>query len=217
MALNIGTIQPSKNTASLIADALRSAILQGKLQSGQSLKQDEIAAEFKVSKIPVREALVQLQAEGLVNLIPSRGATVSTLTLAEVEEIYIMRRALEPIALRRAVPLLTPANFIHIESILDQIDHEEDMTKWVELNGEFHALLYAPSKMPLLIQNCRTMHNNVARYLVHYLDKDYLAESQQQHRNIVASARSGNADAACALLENHLGDPVQVFAEILHK
>ena len=71
-----------------IANALRVEILRGKLQGGQPLKQDEIAAQFGVSKIPVREALVQLKAEGLVNFYPNRGAFVSELSAAEADEIY---------------------------------------------------------------------------------------------------------------------------------
>src|SRR5690606_18587548 len=90
MGLGLSKIAPAKNTPAMIADVLRSAILTGKLQSGQYLKQDEIAAELKVSKIPVREALVQLQGEGLVTMLPSRSARVSHLSLAEVDEIYTM-------------------------------------------------------------------------------------------------------------------------------
>lgn len=218
MSLGIGDIQTTKNTANLVADALRSAIVQGKLQSGQSLKQDEIAAEFKVSKIPVREALVQLQAEGLVNMIPSRGATVAELTLAEVSEIYTIRVAMESIALRKAIPLLSTTDFIEAERILERIDHEDDMTKWAELNWAYHETLYRPAQMPRLIQITKNLHHNVARYLLqNYLDKAYLQESQNQHREILELSKAHNIDGAIAALEHHLGDPVAIFAEILGK
>lgn len=216
MGLGIGTIQPTKNTANLIADALRSAILQGKLHSGQSLRQDQIASEFNVSKIPVREALVQLQGEGLVDLFPSRGATVSQLTYTEVDEIYTMRIALEQIALREAIPNLTSANFYEVEGILERIDHAEDMSKWAELNWEFHATLYRPSNMPRVISTAQTLHNNVARYLLmNYLDKDYLAESQRQHREILLLCREGNVEGAISKLVAHLGDTVDEFHSLL--
>ncbi len=217
MSLGIGSsISPTKTTADRIADALRSAILQGKLHSGQSLKQDQIADEFSVSKIPVREALVQLQAEGLVELIPSRGATVSHLTYNDIAEIYMIRSALEPIALRRAIPHLTEKDYAQAEHILTQIDHETDMTQWAELNWEFHEGLYRPAELPLLSATVRTMYNNVARYLLHnYLDADYLAESQKQHRDILAACRAGDAKLACERLLDHLGDPVKVFADLI--
>lgn len=212
MSLGLGSIAPTKNTAELIADALRSAILQGKLHSGQALRQDEIASEFSVSKIPVREALFLLQAEGLVSMLPSRGAIVSHLTLEDISEIYTIRLSLEPIALARSVPEYNDADFAQVESILSQIDHESDLTKWAELNWAFHAALYAPAQMPRLTQITRMLHNNVARYLLkHYLDHEYLAVSQAQHREIVALCKRRDIDGAVAALRLHLHDPVDVI------
>lgn len=210
--LDLGALQKTKNTAELIADALRSAILQGKLTSGQWLKQDEIAARFSVSKIPIREALVQLQSEGLVQLLPNRGAVVSSLTLAQVDEIYTIRLALEPIALRRAIPHMTPADILQLEHILNRIDCETDLSKWAELNWEFHGALYAPAQMPMLLQTVREFHNNVVRLLVYFIRDQHLKESQRQHREMLSLAARGDIDAACALLERHLREPSQFFA-----
>ncbi len=211
--MQFGRIQRVKTTAETIADALRSAILQGRLHSGQSLRQDELAAEFNVSKIPVREALVQLQAEGLVTLHQNRGAVVSRLSYAEVDEIYTMRSALEPIALRRAIPHMTPADFLNAEHILDHIDHETEGSRWAEWNWQFHETLYVPARMPLIVQTAREMHNNVARFLIfHYLDRTHLEKSQRQHREILARCRAGDAEGAVALLVEHLSDPVDVYA-----
>lgn len=219
MGLDLGlgsgsvNIQYSKNTPDLIADALRSAILQGRLKEGQALRQDEIAAAFKVSKIPVREALVQLQSEGLVRLNKNRGAVVSTLTFNEVEEIYTMRLALEPIALRRAIPKMRASDFVQAEHILNKINHTADHRTWAELNWEFHESLYIPAQMPHLIQTVREFHNNVVRFLVHYIKDDQLAKSQAQHRDLLALCRAGDVEAACTLLHQHLQDPPTLFAK----
>src|SRR5262245_14717010 len=139
---------PPLITNQSIADALRADILRVKLQDGQPLKQDEIAAQFGVSKIPVREALVQLKAEGLVNFYPNRGAFVSELSAAEADQIYVMRIALETAVLARAIPHLTVSHFKHAGEILAAIDHEENIAKWGELNWEFHATLYSPAGLP---------------------------------------------------------------------
>ena len=217
MSLDLGKLQRSKNTADLVADALRSAILQGKLSSGQQLKQDEIAAQFKVSKIPVREALVQLQAEGLVRLFPNRGAEVSALTVDDIAEIYTIRSSLEPIALQRAVPHLKAADFTAVENILGEIDHEEDMTRWAELNWAFHERLYQPARLPRLVSVTQMLYNNVAPYLLqNYLDAEYLQESQRQHRAIVDACRDGDAELAVKRLLDHLGDPLTVFDSLLN-
>src|SRR4026207_591972 len=188
-----------------IADSLRADILRGRLKSGQPLKQDEIAAQFGVSKIPVREALVQLKAEGLVNFYPNRGAFVSDLSAAEADEIYVMRIALETAVLARAIPNLTVAHLKHAKEILDSIDREENIAKWGELNWEFHATLYSPAALPRLMDTIRTLHSNIARYLVLYLaGLAYQKKSQKEHRAILEACRHGDVEKAVAVLEAHL-------------
>jgi DNA-binding GntR family transcriptional regulator len=203
--VQISTTQSLPITAELIADSLRSDILHGRLKSKQPLRQDEIAATFGVSKIPVREALFQLKAEGLVTFAPNRGAAVSELSPAEVDEIYTMRIALETIALRRAIPHLTIANLSQAETILQTIDREHHVTRWADLNWEFHATLYKPANLPRLMEAVKILHVNVARYLVIYLaGMDYQATSQREHHQILAVCRQGQAEVATTLLEQHL-------------
>ena len=206
----------STNTAELIADALRADILQGRLKSSQPLRQDDIAAKFGVSKIPVREALYQLKAEGLVTFIPNRGATVSELSIQEVDEIYTMRIALETTALQRALPRLTIADLTRAEAILTAIDDEQNVARWSELNWEFHATLYAPADLPRLMDWVHTLHVNVARYLVIYLaGLDYQTASQQEHRTIVSACRHGDVETATATLQHHLQSASQQLATFL--
>ena len=99
-------------TTEAIAGALRNDILHGRFVGNAPLRQDEIAARFGVSKIPVREALQQLKAEGLVTFYPNRGAVVTALSAAEADEIYAMRIALETTALQRSLPHLTIADLV---------------------------------------------------------------------------------------------------------
>ena len=188
-----------------IADSLRADILRGKLESGQALKQDEIAAQFGVSKIPVREALVQLQAERLVNFYPNRGAFVSELSAAEADEIYVMRIALEKEILARAIPHLTVSHFKQAGEILSAIDHEDNIAKWGELNWEFHATLYSPAGLPRVMETLRTLHTNIARYLVLYLaGMDYQKKSQREHRALLQACRAGEVEKAIDILDGHL-------------
>lgn len=208
LALDLTALLPqhSQNTAHRIAYALRRAILQGQLIGGQSLRQDEIAAVFQVSKIPVREALVQLQAEGLVEMPPNKGAVVTQLNTAEIHEIYAMRIALESIALRHAIPRLTNRDLANASHILTQIDQQEDMRGWAELNWEFHETLYRPSGMGRLLGIAKNLHTNVVRYLLasQQFNTPERTLSQQEHRELLEYCRQGAADAACACLERHL-------------
>jgi DNA-binding GntR family transcriptional regulator len=201
-----------------IADSLRADILRGKLPSGQALKQDEIGAQFGVSKIPVREALIQLKAEGLVNFYPNRGAFVSELSAAEVDEIYLMRIALETAVLARAIPNLTVAHLKHAKEILDAIDQEENIARWGELNWEFHATLYSPAPMPRVMETIQTLHSNIARYLVLYLaGMAYQTKSQKEHRAILEACRHGDTEKAVAQLEVHLRGASNQLVTFLNK
>jgi DNA-binding GntR family transcriptional regulator len=189
----------------MIVSALRRAILTGELRSGQALPQDEIAARYGVSKIPAREALVQLKAEGLVTLLPNRGAFVSALSVDEVIEIYAMREALEMLALRRAVPNLSKADLVRAGALIELMDDERDLLAWSELNWEFHAALYQPAGMPRLIEHVRMLHTNVQRYLIHFLSSvNYHTEAQRQHRLILSLCKGGEAEQAAIVLGQHL-------------
>lgn len=194
-----------ENASETVVSALRHSILTGELRSGQPLPQDEIAARFGVSKIPAREALVQLKAEGLVTLLPNRGAFVSALSPDEVDEIYAMRVALETLALRRAVPRMTKSDFVRAAGLIEIMDDERGPLAWSDLNWEFHAVLYEPSQMPRLLSQVRVLHTNVQRYLVNYLTHvDYHSEAQRQHRLMLDLCKQGDAERAAVVLATHL-------------
>jgi len=188
-----------------IAERLRADILRGALQSGQALKQDDLASQFRVSKIPVREALMQLKSEGLVVFYPNRGAFVAELSAAEADEIYVMRIALEKEILARAIPRLTVSDLKRAGELLAAIDREENITKWGELNWEFHATLYTPANLPRVMESIRALHTNIARYLVLYLaGMEYQKKSQREHRVLLQACRAGDVEKAQDILEEHL-------------
>jgi DNA-binding GntR family transcriptional regulator len=202
----------------MVAEVLREAILRGILVAGQQLRQDEIARELGVSHIPVREALRQLEAEGLVRLRPYRGFEVSELSPEEVEELYEIRIPLECQALRLAMPHLTDADLRRAEEILDAIDAEQDPSAWSQLNTEFHAVLYAPSRRQRLLNLIRTLRTNVDRYLRLYISvmrrKQY---SQREHRKILEAVRRRDVAAAVEALEEHLGIACRMLVDYLRR
>ena len=101
-------------TPDLIAASLREEILRGVIPPGQALRQEELAGRFSVSRLPVRDALLRLEAEGLVDVFPNRGAFVTTLSADEVREIYHLRILLEGDAIETAVPRMTSADWRRI-------------------------------------------------------------------------------------------------------
>ena len=207
----MNTINPKamslSNTPDLVAQHLRREILRGQLKSQQPLRQDKLAGDLGVSKIPVREALAQLKAEGLVTYKSNRGAFVTSLSPQEAKEIYLMRIALETMALEHAIPNLTKTDLARAKSALMVIDVEDDPAKWAELNWEFHTAVYQPANMPHLTSTLETLHINVGRYLVLYLDgMAFQQKSQAEHYALLTACEAGDIQTAVSLLKQHLID-----------
>ncbi|MEW6498204.1 MAG: GntR family transcriptional regulator [Cyanobacteriota bacterium] len=198
-------LQQQRSTPDLIAEALREAILRGIFQEGQSLRQDEIAAQFGVSRIPVREALRQLEAEGLVTLQLNRGATVSALSPAEAQEIFEIRVALETTAIQLAIPKLTESDLEKAAVILDATNQTTDAARWAKLNWEFHSTLYSPSDRPRLLAMIKTLHVNIDRYVRLQMEQmNYLEKSQKEHYQLLDACRQRDTKAAVKLLKRHI-------------
>ncbi|NDJ21138.1 FCD domain-containing protein [Nostoc sp. B(2019)] len=203
LAANV--LQQQRSTPDLIADALREAILQGIFQEGQSLRQDEIATQFGVSRIPVREALKQLEAEGLVTLHLNRGAMVSVLTAAEAQEICEIRSALEVKAIQIAIPKLGEVDIEKAAVILEATDQATDAGILAKLNWEFHATLYTAAERPRLLMMIKNLHVNCDRYVrVQLTQMDYHERSQKEHYQLLDACRQRDPKATVRLLKRHI-------------
>ncbi len=208
--------QRYRTTPGLAAEVLREAILLGVLKGGEQLRQDEIAAHLGVSRIPVREAFRQLEAEGLVVFYPHRGAVVSELSNREVQEIYEIRIALETTAIRLAIPHLSERDLQRAEKVLDEIDLAPDVAKWSVLNREFHTVLYTPADRPRLLALINTMRTNVERYQRIYISlMQHQANSQVEHREILEACTRRDVRSAVRGLERHLGNAARSLAAYL--
>jgi DNA-binding GntR family transcriptional regulator len=188
-----------------VTRALRTAITTGALPAGAPIRQEEIAAQYQVSRIPVREAFRQLEAEGLIVIYPSRGAFVATLDPSDILEIYEIRVLLESDALRRACSALTPDIIQRAEAILNQLDATQESSTWGALDEAFHTTLYTPVQRPRLLDLIATLRRQVTHfyYLVTPLEA-YRSRSQQEHRQILATCRAGDVAGAVTALEAHL-------------
>lgn len=198
-------IKRYKTTPDLIVEALRKAILRGEYKAGQNLRQEELADRFGVSRIPVREAMRQLEAEGLITIYPNRGAIVTELSALEAQELYEIRLALETTALRLAIPKITPEELRRAEEILTRTDRETETNNLGELNWEFHAALYLPAGRPRLFGMIHNLHLSVDRYMrFEYTALDYLGKSQIEHRSLLAACGEKETEKAVALLTEHI-------------
>lgn len=206
--MNIAPATRTKSTSGVVVDALRQAILRGELKASQPIRQQEIAEQLGVSVIPVREALMVLEGEGLVTIFPNRGAIVSSLSVSEADEIYQMRIALECLALRQAIPHHTEQDWRRAEMILNEYDSTHDPIETSVLNWEFHATLYRAAELPRVMTLLQNLYNNVARYFAIYDTINYFDEPQRAHRAILAACRDRDIPQATYLLEEHLRSSV---------
>jgi DNA-binding GntR family transcriptional regulator len=189
----------------LVADVLREAITTGHLLANQPLPQDEIASQLRVSHIPVREALRQLQSEGLVTYQANRGATVTALTPAEIREIYEIRVILETAAIRAAAPRLTPAQLEQAHVILLKAERATDGATWGALDVQFHQLIYDLDDRPRLGEMIAGLLRRVDRYwLSHGLMLKHREEFEAEHRALLGTLARRDPEQAVLLLERHL-------------
>ena len=130
----------------LVRDALRSSIIRGDLPAGSSLVQTEIATQLNVSTTPVREAMRDLAGEGLITLDSHRIGTVRGLDWDEMVEIVELRRAIEKVALKRAMANIKEEELAAARSLADQLSREEDLGSWVQLNSRFHIVFHRATR-----------------------------------------------------------------------
>ncbi len=156
----VGKSLKHKTMASAAAEEIRTRILAGDYPPGFQLRQDGLAGDLGMSRIPIREALVQLESEGLLKILPHRGAVVVQLTAEEIEELFNMRLLLEPFLFKRSAPLLTKEDFRTLHQM--QARYEKSIDKldidiWNELNTEFHLFLYRHAQSPRIVQTVRNL------------------------------------------------------------
>lgn len=188
-----------------IAGALARAIVRGEIAPGTRLRQDEIAERFGASHVPVREAFRRLEAQGLVRSEPRRGVHVPPLDPRGVEELVLMREALETAALREAMRRGPGAGVEAARRLLHEEEKTTDVVTLEDLNQRFHVALLAPCGMPRLLATIRELHHASARYLFAcWTSLDWSGRSHREHRRLLSAIARGDEDGACRELRAHI-------------
>jgi DNA-binding GntR family transcriptional regulator len=199
----------NRTIAGSIGTEIRRRILDGRYPAGSQLRQDGLAAEFGASRIPVREALFQLEAEGLVRILPHRGAMVAPLSPADAAEALELRAALEPRLLALSAPRLTDDDYARADALLEEYAaalRAGATARWGALNTELHLLLYGRAERPRALGLVGSLLAECDRYTRLQLSTDSaeLERADREHREIVRLCRNGHVSAACALLTDHI-------------
>ena len=199
------------STVETVHQHVLTALLKGALQPGEWIRQDDLAAELGVSKVPVREALQRLSAEGLVSFELNRGSAVRSLTAADAEEIYALRMALEPMLLERSIARLSIVDLATAEMALAKKDLSIGEANW-----EFHRALYAGAGWERAVTIVGRLHAAVAPYVVLYTQKlSGSGASDKQHRKLLKLCQAGKSQKAVELLREHLSEAAAALVESL--
>ncbi|HEX4682189.1 MAG TPA: GntR family transcriptional regulator [Gemmatimonadaceae bacterium] len=194
--------------ASMTVEALRERILRGDYPEGEPLRQDALADELGVSRIPVREALRQLEAEGLVTFNPHRGAVVSSLSLDEIVELFELRADIECDLLARAIPRMAEEQLNRAIEVLDEFEdalQAGEAMRWGPLNWHFHAALYAPACRKLTMSVLQKLHQHSDRYFrMQVLLAHGGARANEEHRAIALAVMDGDVPSAIERMRTHI-------------
>jgi DNA-binding GntR family transcriptional regulator len=205
--------QPISN---VVADALREAIFSGVFKQGEPLRQDAIAKQFSVSQVTVREALRLLGEEGVVEIVPRRGAIVACLSEDDVREIVELRVTLESTLITKAIPNLTAADFAEAERIISQLEKAKNLEEQLALNVDFHGHLYAKAQRPRTLATLERLRVALEPYLrMLWTRSEYKSESQDDHREILGLCRAGNVRGAQRVLASHISRTGEAIISLL--
>lgn len=209
---------PAHLARGVIEERLRSVILDGRLPPGTAVRQQEIADLYGVSRMPVREALRQLEAQGLLKVEMHKGAVVAPLIGEDAVDTYALRVLLETEALRQSIPLLDDNDICSARSFIHQLENETRHAEIGRLNRLFHMALYSKAPNQKLLRLIENELNEEERFLRFHLSSMGLGKlTQDDHNALVDAAAEQNVGEAVKVLEQHLNSASRVIRAYLDK
>ncbi|GAA2045865.1 GntR family transcriptional regulator [Agromyces tropicus] len=193
--------------AARIATGLRDAILGGEYAPGDRVRQEELADRHGASRLPVREALRMLAAEGLITVVANTGAWVTALEPAECDELYRIRERLEPLLLAMNVPLLSAADVEELETLAEAMEEAGDTEEFLALDRRFHFASYRAAPTITLGETVGQLWNRTQHYrraFTRVFRSEGDRSAHYDHRLIVAAIRRGDAEEAERVLADHI-------------
>jgi DNA-binding GntR family transcriptional regulator len=212
-----------KTTSALIVDSLRERLMNHEFGESEMIRQDRLAKEYNVSLSPVREALIQLEAEGLLTLVRHRGYAITTLSIDDIQQMYELRALIEVALLRHAIPKLTPSDIAAARQIHDAMNkiykRGTQTTAWTKLNWDFHTTLYKPAEKRQLSAVVENVRQNIVRYVhmqMKLRNSANLAHTIKDHGEILECCANRETNKAAELLRHHIiqaGDDLVGFLQ----
>ena len=203
----------------VVFNTLRQAIIKGDLKPGERLLEIKLADMLGVSRTPVREAIRKLELEGLVTMMPRRGATVLGITKKHLQDVLEIRCALEELALELACCRITPEQLeklLHLEKLLEEKKESDDAFELSDIDEKFHEQIYQATNNPRLIQMLANLREQMYRYRLEYMKaKDKRSGLIQEHNQIINALENRDSKAGRNAIREHIVNQAEAILKTL--
>ena len=203
----------------VVFNTLRQAILKGELKPGERLMEIQLANKLGVSRTPIREAIRKLELEGLVLMIPRKGAEVAEITEKSLRDVLEVRRALEELSVQIACDRITP---LQIEELrvaalaFEEVAIDGDITKVAEADVDFHDIIYLATDNQKLIQLLNNLREQMYRYRIEYLKRrDFHAQLIKEHEQIIEMIEQKRKEDATKIMSAHIDNQVEAVIDAI--
>lgn len=203
----------------VVFNTLRQAILKGELKPGERLMEIQLAQRLGVSRTPVREAIRKLELEGLVLMIPRKGAEVAEITEKSLRDVLEVRRALEELAVQLACEKITKEEIRELERVakeFQQVVNSSDITEIAEVDVCFHDIIYTATDNQKLIQLLNNLREQMYRYRVEYLKRDgVFPQLIAEHEAIIRHIENNEKEKATEVMCRHIDNQVETVIDVI--
>ena len=212
---SLGRISVPTTQADYAHSEIRKGIITGTFKSGDRLVQSELAAELAVSVTPVREALQRLKEEGLVASLPHRGTTVAMLDLAAAEEIYAMRKLVEPLLIRKTFSSITASDITKARELVARMRETDDLLAFADLNEQFHetTMKYDDSWTSRIVHTLAGASSPYVSFSLR-LRPEQIGDSHVAHDDIINAIEANDVERVVALELAHLDSTISILREL---
>ena len=203
----------------VVFNTLRQAILRGELKPGERLMEIQLANKLGVSRTPIREAIRKLELEGLVLMIPRRGAEVAEITEKSLRDVLEVRRALEELAVKLACRKIQPEEIQELKDAAKEFERalqSKDVTLFAEADVKFHDIIYRITDNQRLIQLLYNFREQMYRYRVEYLKREDAHETLvKEHQVIIEMIEKGDEENAMKAVCAHIDNQVEAVSDTI--
>lgn len=218
LELNANAYLPLRD---VVFQTLREAILKGDLKPGERLMELQLASKLGVSRTPIREAIRMLQQEGLAVTVPRRGAEVAKMTEKDMEDVLLIREALEILAVQLACDNITKEQILLLEekvSEFEQVIQTGDIKLIAQTDIDFHDIIYNAAKNPRLMSMLNNLREQIYRYRIEYLkDKKNYPHLMEEHRKIIEGLKHRKKDYVAEMMKNHMINQANEVRNIIRR